>query len=202
MCLSFEKAATCRFNGATSSRTWKRVLAQRADWAAVGFNGATSSRTWKHAALMLSQAFYWSLQWSHVLTNVETHIAGSLWTHHFVELQWSHVLTNVETSRCAEHSGDCRFASMEPRPHERGNNSAAIQTFTGITCFNGATSSRTWKPMEPASRWHLQLASMEPRPHERGNARGFDLPPEARRLQWSHVLTNVETLVDQVLAAG
>src|ERR1043166_8328047 len=60
---------------------------------------------------------------------------------------------------------------MEPRPHERGNErrkQAQIQPTRG---FNGATSSRTWKPeVAFASLLVVRPASMEPRPHERGNA--------------------------------
>ena len=37
-------------------------------------------------------------------------------------------------------------------------------------CFNGATSSRTWKPDRYSAAVEAAvLASMEPRPHERGN---------------------------------
>ncbi len=36
-------------------------------------------------------------------------------------LQWSHVLTNVETPVAPHDTGSRRMTSMEPRPHERGN---------------------------------------------------------------------------------
>src|SRR5205085_2293858 len=61
-------------------------------------------------------------------------------------------------------------------------------------CFNGATSSRTWKLLRLYTPPQTRVASMEPRPHERGNdaqARGADVLRQA--LQWSHVLTNGET---------
>ena len=106
---------------------------------------------------------------------------------------------------------------MEPRPHERGNPSLISPVSPVDTCFNGATSSRTWKlkvqrenlaaelaSMEPRphergngaegeGRERREFASMEPRPHERGNACSASLSPRTRSLQWSHVLTNVET---------
>src|SRR2546423_6976805 len=132
---------------------------------------------------------------------------------------------------------------MGPRPHERGNmvGGGGIGDVKGLQwrrvltnvetrswrrargahqgCFNGATSSRTWKLTEAGMRyihgeglqWSHVLtnvetrladeaiaryagASMEPRPHERGNP----VVLSANRyspsvLQWSHVLTNVET---------
>ena len=107
------------------------------------------------------------LQWSHVLTNVETaawpppfsvtvasmeprpHERGN----GFAEagkmpsgkLQWSHVLTNVETYEHHHQRGHQAKASMEPRPHERGNN------------------------VLRAVQEGIYFASMEPRPHERGN---------------------------------
>ena len=85
-------------------------------------------------------------------------------------LQWSHVLTNVERSPRCDTSGH-RDASMEPRPHERGKNP------------------------EKAKSSPTKRASMEPRPHERGKARVAAAMEKLRaklRLQWSHVLTNVE----------
>ena len=62
-----------------------------------------------------------------------------------IELQWSHVLTNVET----------------PVAARRGKSKPG--------CFNGATSSRTWKPVTRLPTRGSLPASMEPRPHERGN---------------------------------
>ena len=61
-----------------------------------GFNGATSSRTWKH----------------------QQHQSARL---RRVPLQWSHVLTNVETVEERDEQRPLFDASMEPRPHERGN---------------------------------------------------------------------------------
>src|SRR5215213_3575250 len=40
---------------------------------------------------------------------------------HGVVLQWSHVLTNVETPRGRGMLEGAPRTSMEPRPHERGN---------------------------------------------------------------------------------
>src|SRR5215213_10891942 len=59
------------FNGATSSRTWKRCAHGRAHPCAGSFNGATSSRTWKPEGSATSETEAATLQWSHVLTNVE-----------------------------------------------------------------------------------------------------------------------------------
>ena len=87
-------------------------------------------------------------------------------------LQWSHVLTNVETKRVSESHFVCKCPSMEPRPHERGNPPLYRSTGRGEKSFNGATSSRTWK-LTPPSR----------------------MSPGLRLLQWSHVLTNVETIL-------
>src|SRR5215208_4987167 len=62
------------------------------------------------------------------------------------------------------------LASMEPRPHERGNYGSLRTTARESQSFNGATSSRTWKPGEMG-----------------------EYLPAFLKLQWSHVLTNVET---------
>ncbi len=83
-------------------------------------------------------------------------------------------------------------ASMEPRPHERGkidlgklglfiakcfNGATSSRTWKAFCrsassartrCFNGATSSRTWKVLGTQFRPAPECASMEPRPHERG----------------------------------
>ena len=112
-----------------------------------GFNGATSSRTWKQEVEEYIEARDKKLQWSHVLTNVETQPRDYL-----------------------DRSG-LQDASMEPRPHERGNVVAGASCTDEARRFNGATSSRTWKPCAVGlAVWVLLLASMEPRPHERGNA--------------------------------
>src|SRR2546423_9530350 len=83
---------------------------------------------------------------------------------------------------------------MAPPPTERGNPSYAASIPARAERFNGPTSPRTWKPgVTPAKTTTQHRASMEPRPHERGNPLllgGYDFET---RLQWSHVLTNVET---------
>src|ERR1700750_2634816 len=61
-------------------------------------------------------------------------------------------------------------ASMEPRPHERGNRLPVLWVRRVGRRFNGATSSRTWKLIRVTLK--------------------RDAPTT---LQWSHVLTNVET---------
>ena len=234
---------TC-FNGATSSRTWKETACRRAvsaarrlQWSHVltnvesiaqyvlaipvhwRFNGATSSRTWKGAMDVCVTAIPYAsmeprphergkltlrcpkcaattgLQWSHVLTNVESNLRLCTATQNN-QLQWSHVLTNVESDRQREEEEAYEYASMEPRPHERGKRRLPVterarsrasmeprphergkqrcgaQSWRGCEGgFNGATSSRTWK--EPSSEHETQPAnaSMEPRPHERGKWR-------------------------------
>ena len=86
-------------------------------------------------------------------------------------LQWSHVLSNVETA-------------SSPR------------CYTGHTTgFNGATSFRTWKRACRIARCRERGASMEPRPFERGNGSQARQPRWMTALQWSHVLSNVETYV-------
>ena len=110
------------------------------------------------------------------------------------KLQWSHVLTNVETCYLCADSCSRDTASMEPRPHERGNAVRVSRIRLNDHGFNGATSSRTWKPLHPTGHrgsffcfngatssrtWKpccrcrsclaAPFASMEPRPHERGN---------------------------------
>ncbi len=60
---------------------------------------------------------------------------------------------------------------MEPRPYERGNTvGRSLRAARSITSFNGATSLRTWKQATRTRRLTTSLW-----------------------LQWSHVLTNVET---------
>ncbi len=60
------------FNGATSSRTWKEGAFTVPFYHSPGFNGATSSRTWKANAILRDLQHVSRLQWSHVLTNVES----------------------------------------------------------------------------------------------------------------------------------
>ena len=252
----------------SSARRWRRSPSS--------FNGATSSRTWKLLRELLNYETNESLQWSHVLTNVETRRVAGLddgqalpsmeprphergnHSHPCKEtetspwLQWSHVLTNVETyslhvtrstmasrfngatssrtwkrghglhprhrldgfngatsSRTWKlhggrgHEVARHHASMEPRPHERGNLRLVTHLFLLVASFNGATSSRTWKLRARSERYGgMKFASMEPRPHERGNRRRDAAGADVElRLQWSHVLTNVETLSGFLYAA-
>src|ERR1043166_3041045 len=72
MVAGHDPAAAGCFNGATSSRTWKRRRPPRKGAAKQCFNGATSSRTWKLSRCPLDLQRRFGLQWSHVLTNVET----------------------------------------------------------------------------------------------------------------------------------
>src|SRR5215213_5974 len=100
-----------------------------------------------------------TLQWSHVLTNVETSIKGRVRRNGFDYLQWSHVLTNVETADVLGRLRGRQGPSMEPRPHERGNHRRlTLNARLHDATFNGATSSRTWKPQTL------------PRPHPRADA--------------------------------
>ena len=110
--------AQSSFNGATSSRTWKENEFSIAKLEMRSFNGATSSRTWKGETTRLrSKPRNW-LQWSHVLTNVESWLHGETASAN-KRLQWSHVLTNVERGWSYAVLSPLD-ASMEPRPHERG----------------------------------------------------------------------------------
>ncbi len=161
------------------------------------------------------------LQWSHVLTNVETFAPKRAPIRRGVLLQWSHVLTNVETLFEYDSDNAATIASMEPRSHERGNIEIAGARYGCPHRFNGATFSRTWKRPRtrcPGRAWsgrfngatfsrtwklctihinrpHDGSASMEPRSHERGNpSKGILGFAFDQSLQWSHVLTNVETM--------
>src|SRR6516162_1489998 len=117
------------------------------DTSVARFNGATSFRTWKPRAKASFPNTHPTLQWSHVLPNVET-VAVRMSCPATTWLQWSHVLPNVETCPPEACRAGAHLASMEPRPSERGNAvSAGTCTALNLT------------------------ASMEPRPSERGNPR-------------------------------
>ena len=131
----------------------KNTFGRRLQCCESGFNGATSSRTWKGQLMPPSKP-------------------------HFVTgLQWSHVLTNVESSLNSRRAFATSPASMEPRPHERGKSAQSTTLAPLQSGFNGATSSRTWK---------VEAVTIQE------NRR--------RRLQWSHVLTNVESCNEQTVA--
>ena len=65
---------------------------------------------------------------------------------------------------------------MEPRPNRRGNAEGLALALL-----------------------HLKRASMEPRPNRRGNAGTLLTFNLSIRLQWSHVLTDVETTVEALI---
>ena len=163
-----------------------------------------------------------SLQWSHVLTNVESVVVivkgrlhkfsfnGATSSRTWKEakyravgngvpvLQWSHVLTNVERISTAVKRPTPGQASMEPRPHERGKDGVAVSRRLLDVGFNGATSSRTWKaqPLEFLSFFqgcfNGATSSRTWKAYD-----GFAVSLIADALQWSHVLTNVERMAVQ-----
>ena len=156
------------------------------------------------------------LQWSHVHSNVETlrrgHARAQLrgfngatftrtWKQDHVKsawfggnsLQWSHVHSNVETGRGLATARTHVHASMEPRSLERGNADQCGKGSLHRTGFNGATFTRTWKRHVHAQQDGARQASMEPRSLERGNVLVHGVEADRKRLQWSHVHSNVET---------
>src|SRR5437762_1555857 len=84
------------FNGATSSRIWKLGVKRNGRRKNKRFNGATSSRIWKL-------------------------LPSSSDLPRFLLLQWSHILTDMETPTRASTLTAATFASMEPHPHGYGN---------------------------------------------------------------------------------
>src|SRR6266852_5628915 len=91
-----------------------------------------------------------ALQWSHVLSDVETRRPSTRHAPRTAMLQWSHVLSDVETCPNADRRPDrsvgVELASMEPRPFRRGNDHPRQRAARAVWCsFNGATSFQTWK---------------------------------------------------------
>src|SRR5205085_11923326 len=87
-----------------------------------------------------------------------------------ISLQWSHVLTNVETADAVRAWQPTPPASMEPRPHERGNVGIGVAT---VVCRPELQWSHVLTNVEtpPRSRALRKegRAPMRPRPHEREN---------------------------------
>src|SRR5438105_2877928 len=94
-------------------------------------------------------------------------------------------------------------ASMEPRPHERGNATRFRSAASARHCFNGATSSRTWKPYLRRAILFPDLQRFNGATSSRTWKRqpSLSCPTSAAWLQWSHVLTNVETAEDNPAVA-
>jgi hypothetical protein len=162
------------------------------------------------------------LQWSHVLTNVETAFALAL------PLESAHRGFNGATSSRTWKLNQVQPpqaprppASMEPRPHERGNATRVTSSSESMGCFNGATSSRTWKPEDARRYVGPSPASMEPRPHERGNpnpsaphapntsrfngatsSRTWKLPSEGRHVALAHLRTPVAHRASSLMFRG
>ena len=107
-------------------------------------------------------------------------------------LQWSHVLTNVESAIAKAEKEWSEVASMEPRPHERGKHCVgsrlAHQNPASMEPRPHERGKRIQRKICPLAT----SASMEPRPHERGKTVTRWRWTSTTELQWSHVLTNVE----------
>src|SRR5262245_18088594 len=114
------------------------ACARRSGWRA-RFNGATSFRTWKHNKYTIFATFA-VLQWSHVLSNVETEVSAAS----TLLLQGASIEPRpFERGNSEAHIHRLALilgASMEPRPFERGNQRTRPEkTMSGMR-FNGATS--------------------------------------------------------------
>ncbi len=83
---------------------------------------------------------------------------------------------------------------MEPRSIERGEAAVDWEFIAEFMRFNGATFNRTWRGWRQLPPQRDVAASMEPRSIERGEgAIEVIVRREDRRLQWSHVQSNVES---------
>ncbi len=109
------------FNGATAFRRWKQASRVLAVGRNSRFNGATAFRRWKPRPSVLSTLLFYSLQWGHRLSAMETGEVGFL-----------PVFLTV--------------ASMGPPPFGDGNATSRIQISFKPSSFNGATAFRRWKP--------------------------------------------------------
>ncbi len=182
------------FNGATSSRTWKGRARVEPCSRGSRFNGATSSRTWKGGRDTTEPIAGSALQWSHVLTNVES------WPRSDLSHQQNRGFNGATSSRTWKGVGTVTRGEKKTL---RFNGATSSRTWKGrhvaSVCFlfprfNGATSSRTWKG-PPATNRAVPLASSFNGATSSRTWKGASDVPGARvrcGLQWSHVLTNVE----------
>ena len=136
------------FNGATTFQPWKPVHTGRPHTIVRSFNGATTFQPWKLSGL----------------ASVEEQT---------LPLQWGHDLSAVETRGTGRGHGRGDQASMGPRPFSRGNDPFALDDYTLVERFNGATTFQPWKlgvdQEISGGVWVWSSASMGPRPFSRGN---------------------------------
>ena len=107
-----------RFNGATSSRTWKVAANERHSLPMGGFNGATSSRTWKAGCRAGSASCGRRFNGA---------TSSRTWKAYFPQAGRGRLRASMEPrpherGKDPRRDGNLRgtTASMEPRPHERG----------------------------------------------------------------------------------
>ena len=109
-----------------------------------------------------------SLQWGHVLSDVEILDRGARLQIH-LRLQWGHVLSDVEIAWTAPISPGRLIASMGPRPFRRGNKRRAAMLGYDM----------------PVLQWGHVLSDVEMETQA-------EPKPTPSRLQWGHVLSDVE----------
>ena len=160
------------FNGAAFSRTRKLGLhgCSAIRRFVLRFNGAAFSRTRKHAGSIHGGRYgrpRTCFNGGRVLTNAETKLYGSdrgwplaTWRFNGAAFSRTRKLTGID----GQYARNCRFASMGPRSHERGN--------------------RAFDGRELGSR-PCRAASMGPRSHERGNSVFSGLAIVGPRQVWS-----------------
>ncbi len=111
----------------------------------VRFNGATSSSTWKvgHGAPIPSSG--WALQWGHVVVDVEGQMPRSARKGRRPASMGPRRRRRGRRSLRGQIGNARGRASMGPRRRRRGRAPPACHGACGGRSFNGATSSSTWK---------------------------------------------------------
>ena len=110
-------------------------------------------------------------------------------------LQWGHVVVDVEGTEGRVGGRRVRRASMGPRRRRRGRaNAANADASSSNKGFNGATSSSTWKAR--AEKVEADLIVMLQWGHVVVDVEGREEATQGRRdevaLQWGHVVVDVE----------
>ena len=169
----------------------------------ISFNGATSSRTWKGRCFVSICGSFCKLQWSHVLTNVESHtvLVNTVFYAGFNGATSSRTW-KADTGIIVRSTFTCFNGATSSRTWKGGHGLADAPERLGLQwshvltnverpagqkkmqeekSFNGATSSRTWKGLTRQCCCQFLTASMEPRPHERGKLPAIPSPPALNR---------------------
>ncbi len=140
------------FNSATTQRSWRTPARRRRHHPfRRSFNSATTQRSWRTTTYMRNLAKMLMLQFGHDAEVVENARPAPSTSSRRRALQFGHDAEVVENLDEPVGQGRGGGASIRPRRRGRGERTTPSSASSSSTCFNSATTQRSWRTR--SCRW-------------------------------------------------